>query len=149
MALTQASEAPAHLCHVLAVDQRIGPDNGARAGNTTLDMTCVTSFCIQKLLQVKSCVDTWTNRTMTNPQKQTNYSRLMTGSCNCPVGLPLPRAPKNTFPFVGLGFESQALSLNHCPAMLRLKKELPICRLCWAWACVALGWNVYITMHAS
>lgn len=58
MALTQASEAPAHLCQVLAVDQRIGPDNGARAGNTTLDMTCVTSFCIQKLLQVKSCVDT-------------------------------------------------------------------------------------------
>ena len=39
----------------------------------------------------------------------------MTGSCNCPVGLPLPRAPKNTFPFVGLGFEKPSIVTESLP----------------------------------
>ena len=41
----------------------------------------------------------WRNRSVTNPQKQTKSVRLMAGSRNCPVGLPLLKS-KNTFRFV-------------------------------------------------
>ena len=45
------------------------------------------------------------------------------------------------------------LKAKHChwitaPPCSAWRKSF-LCRLCWAWACVALGWNVYITMHAS
>ena len=85
---------------------------------------------------------------MTNPQKPTNYSRLMAGSCNCPFGLPLPKENKSSFCGFGVGKLSivprtipKHLATESLP---RLKKELP-----WAWVCVALGWKVYIAMHAS
>jgi hypothetical protein len=48
MVATQDSEAPAHLCQVLVVDQRIGPDNGAGAGNTTLDIDMCDEFLYSK-----------------------------------------------------------------------------------------------------
>ena len=41
----------------------------------------------------------WRNRSVTNPQKQTKSVRLMAGSRNCPIGLPLLKS-KNTFRFV-------------------------------------------------
>lgn len=45
------------------------------------------------------------------------------------------------------------LKAKHChwitaPPCSAWRKSF-LCRLCWAWACVALGWNVYIAMHAS
>jgi hypothetical protein len=74
---------------------------------------------------------------MTNPQKPINYSRLMTGSCNCPVGLPLPKVQKkNTFPlFCGFGVRTPSIVLKTIPNHLaveslpRLKKELPMLSL--------------------
>lgn len=49
---------------------------------------------------------------MTNPQKPINYSRLMTGSCNCPVGLPLPKVQKKHLSFI---LRVRGKNAKHCP----------------------------------
>ena len=87
----------------------------------------------------------WINISVTNPQKQANSVRLMVGSCDC---------QKKPFRFCGFGGKQPSIVskpfqntwlLNHYSAWRKSFLYGP----CWAWACVALGWDVYIAMHAS
>ena len=95
-----ASEAPAHLSQVPAVDQRTGPANSTGAGNITLDTDmCDARIRSKNCYKLNHVLTLWRNRSVTNPQKQTKSVRLMAGSRNCPIGLPLLKS-KNTFRFV-------------------------------------------------
>lgn len=77
---------------------------------------------------------------MTNLQKPFNYSRLMTGSCNCPVGLPLPKVPKKNLSFCGFGVRTPSPK-NHSKTPGRWITTLPEERASYAEPGLAWHWG--------
>ena len=102
-------------------------------------------FVFKKLLQFKSCND---NMDKLEPWQILRNQQTIRDSWLGLVIVPLvchcQRSKKKHFSFI---LRVRGKNAKHCP-----KNHYLACRksfLCWAWACVALGWNVYIAMHAS